>query len=182
MSHPKNIRVIEPFIGLVLFAVAAIYFINVLNTGNWIWFRSNATNVRPARIIIIDHGQRTIINPGHPHYEALANSVESSLSKLNNTDLVPIGLSEQTLSDYSNQSLVLELHFDQPVVFNTMARTGEPTQLLIPIEGRHSDGGYVFRGAQGDWWQGAVRMADPTPLLSALSQMGYTAVLPQPAS
>ncbi len=173
MTHPGKIRIIEPFVSLIVFAVAVFYMVNVLNTGNWLWFRSTATHIRPSRIIIIDHGERIVVGPGHSQFNALANAAEISLSKLNNTDLISVGLSEQTLADYNNNSLVLELYFDQPVVFNTMARAGEPTQLLIPIEGRHADGGYVFRGAQGTWWHGALRMTNPTPLMSALAQLGY---------
>ena len=173
MTHPGKIRIIEPIISLIIFAVAVVYMLNVLNTGNWFWFRSTATNVRPSRIIVIDHGERVVIGPGHSQFNALADAAERSLSKLNNTDLISVGLSEQTLADYNTNSLVLELYFDQPVVFNTIARTGKPTQLLIPIEGRHAGGGYVFRGAQGDWWHGAVRMADSDPIMSALTQFGY---------
>lgn len=176
MNHPSKIRVVEPFIGLGLFCIVVFYAINVLNTGNWLWFRSRAVNVKPARIVIVNHGERTVISPGHADFIPLSEAVETSLEKLNNTDLVGIGLSEQTLADYDSQSLILELYFDKPVVFNSMARTGEPTQLLIPINGRHSDGNYVFRGAKGEWWYGAVRMADPDPLMSALQSMGYQTV------
>ena len=175
MKHPGKIRVIEPFIALGLFAIVVFYFINVLNTGNWGWFRTETVNVRPSRIVIIDNGQKSIISQGHADYLPLADALETSLSKLNNTDLVNIGLSEQTLADYDSQSLVLELYFDKPVVFNTMARTGEPTQLLIPISGRHSNGNYVFRGAQGDWWYGAMRMADSSSLHATLQSLGYQA-------
>ena len=173
MKHPNKIRIVEPIISLIVFAVAVFYVVNVLNTGNWLWFRSTATHTRPSRIIIIDHGQRTLITPGHGEFNALADAVEVSLGKLNNTDLVSIGLSEQTLADYNTNSVVLELYFDQPVIFNTMARTGKPTQLLIPITGRHADGGYVFRGAEGKWWHGALRMADSAPITGALAQLGY---------
>lgn len=181
MNHPNKIRVLEPFIGLVVFVVAAIYLINVFNTGNWIWFRGNTVNVRPSRIIIVDHGERTTLNPGHPAFTALEEAATESLSQLNNSGIVDIGLSPQTLADYDNDSLVLELYFDSPVVFNTAARTGKPTQLLIPIEGRHANGGLVFRGDKGEWWYGAVRMANPQPLLLALAQMGYLVASPQPA-
>ena len=181
MDNPKKVRVLEPFIGMVIFIVAVIYIINVFNTGNWMWFLGNTVNVTPSRIIIVDHGNRTILNPGHPDFDSLVAAAEQSLSHLNNSGIVDVGLSEQTLNDYATDSLVMELHFDSPVVFNTAARTGKPTQLLIPIDGRHADGGLVFRGDKGEWWYGAVRMADPQPLMSALEQMGFLAAKTQPA-
>ncbi len=180
MTHPNKIRVLEPFIGMALFIVLAIYVVNAFNTGNWFWFRGNTVNVRPSRIIVVDHGERTILTTGHPDFARLVDAATQSLSELNNSGVVDVGLSEATLADYATDSLVLELYFDSPVVFNTAARTGEPTQLLIPIEGRHSDSGLVFRGDKGAWWYGAVRMADPQPLLLALEQMGYVVARTQP--
>lgn len=181
MNQPTKMRVLEPFIGMALFIVATVYLVNAFNTGNWFWFRGNTVNVRPSRIVIVDHGERTVLNPGHPAFNSLIEAATQSLSDLNNSGIVDVGLSEQTLSDYANDSLVLELYFDSPVVFNTAARTGKPTQLLIPIEGRHANGGLVFRGDKGEWWYGAVRMADPQPLLLALEQMGYLVTVSQPA-
>ncbi len=178
---PNKIKVIEPFLLFLLIGASIIYFVNVLNSGNWAWFMKTAVNVTPSRIIIIDHGEKTVLLPGHANFSTLATAAETSLSKLGNNDLVSIGLSEQTQLDYATESIVLELHFDSPVIFNSAARTGEPTQLLIPIEGRHSKGGYVFRGTQGTWWHGAVRMADPAPLFTALEQLGIIASAEQPA-
>lgn len=181
MQHPSKIRVAQPFIIFMVFAIAAIYFINALNTGNWLWFQSNATHVRPSRIVIMDHGQEIVISPGHANFNMLADAIEQSLSELNNTEAVGIGLSEETLNDYDTDGLVLELYFDTPVQFNSIARLGNPTQLLIPLEGRHSEGGLVFRGDRGEWWYGAVRMANPLPLYAALQQIGYTVSANQPA-
>jgi hypothetical protein len=182
MKHPNQIRIIEPFITFLVIGVAAIYLVNVLNTGNWLWFQSTATNVRPSRIVIVDHGARTVLMPGHANFNPLADAISESLSRINNADLISIGLSEQTLDEYTIDSLVLELYFDTPIRFNSSVRLGEPTQLLIPIEGRHAEGGHVFRGARGEWWFGAIRMANPTPLYTALEQIGYTVAVSQPAS
>ena len=178
LKHPSKIRVIEPLLTLVLFGVAAIYLLNVFNTGNWLWFRGTTTaELNPARIVIVENGERTLLQPGAPYFDLLADGVRQSLAKFNNTDLVSVGLSEQTLGDYASDALVVEIYFDRPVQFNTLARSGEPTQLLIPIDGRHASGRYVFRGDKGEWWFGALRMADPTALYSALQQMGYSAAV-----
>ena len=178
MKHPNKIKVLEPFVVLVLIAVAIVYFLNVLNSGNWLWFQGKAAVLEPpTRIVITNDGEKLVLQPGTDYYDDLSEAAVLALSKFGNTDLVSIGLSDQTLADYAEQSLVLELYFDHPLQFNTLARTGEPTQLLIPIDGRHAAGAYVFRGAQGEWWFGAVRMADPSPLYAVLQQMGYSAAV-----
>ena len=182
MKHPSKIKVLEPFVLLVLIAGAIVYLLNVLNSGSWLWFQGKAAVLEPpARIIVVNDGERLVLQPGTDFYNEMSEAAVQALSKFGNTDLVSIGLSEQTLADYAADSLVVELYFDRPLQFNTLARTGEPTQLLIPIDGRHAAGAYVFRGAQGEWWFGAIRMADPTPLYTVLQQMGYRAAVFQSA-
>ncbi len=182
MRPQSTWKVIQPFLWMVIFIVAVFYLINAFNTQNWFWFQNSAVNVRPSRILILHEGERIMVQPGHPNYDLLADAIESSLSHLNNSALVDVGLSEETLADYAAAGLTLELYYDQPVIFNSMARTGKPTQLLIPIEGRHAGSGLVFLGGNGRWWIGAIRMADPSPLMAVLSQLGYTAVVTEPAA
>ena len=182
MNHPSKIKIVEPFLILIIAATLIVYLLNALNSGNWLWFQGRAAVLDPpSRIVVINNGERTVLQPGTDYYDELSEATVQALSEFSNTDLVSIGLSEQTLADYAEDSLVIEVYFDRPLQFNTLARTGNPTQLLIPINGRHAAGGYVFRGAQGEWWFGAVRMADPTPLYSVLQQMGYSAAVFQSA-
>ena len=182
MKHPNKIKVIEPFLILILITVIGVYLLNAFNSGSWLWFQGKAAVLDPpSRIVVVDNGVRTVLQPGTDYHNELSEAAVQALSKFNNTDLVSIGLSDQTLADYAEDSLVVELYFDRPLQFNTLARTGDPTQLLIPIDGRHAAGAYVFRGAQGEWWFGAVRMADPTPLYTVLQQMGYSAAVFQSA-
>lgn len=181
MKQQSYWRVLQPFIWMGIFIVAVFYLINVFNTGNWFWFRNNAVNVRPSRMVIWHEGERILVQPGHPDFIPLADAAERSLSHLNNTALIDIGLSEETLEYYTKNGVTIELYFDTPVTFNSIARTGSPTQLLIPIEGRHAGAGLVFLGGNGRWWAGAIRMADPTPLLNTLAQLGYTAVVSEPS-
>lgn len=182
MKHPNKIKLLEPFVLLILIAGAIVYLLNAFNSGSWLWFQSKAAVLEPpSRIVIVNNGEQTVLQPGTDFYIEMSQAAVDSLSKFSNTDLISIGLSEQTLADYASDALVVELYFDNPLQFNTLARTGKPTQLLIPIDGRHATGSYVFRGANGEWWFGAIRMADPSPLYLALQQMGYTAAVFQTA-
>jgi hypothetical protein len=181
--YPNNTstgKAIQPFIILAVMAVATFYLVNVFNTGDWLWFKSETVNARPSSIIIRDHGQETLYAPGYAGYEELADAAEQALSQLNNSALIDVGLSEVTLAEYETDAVIMELYFDRPVDFHTQARIGEPTQMLIPIEGRHAGNGYVFLGTRGEWWVGALRMADASPLYTTLNQMGYTALQTAP--
>jgi hypothetical protein len=173
--NPQNSTraALAPFIFLIIFAAVAVYAVNVFNTGNWQWYKAEVIVPRPSRIVIVDHGQRTTLAPGYSGFPQLADAITESITHVNNNDLIPIGLSRMTLADYSEKALVMEVYFDQPLRFNTTFRGGEPTQILIPLKGSHAGSGYFFRGAQGEWWYGALRMVDATPLLALLSEMGF---------
>ena len=179
LAPAPRIRLFKPFLLFVVVLAAISYGIIALNSQNLLWFKSQTVNARPDRIIILNYGEKTLVQPGSPGFEALADAVETSLSQISSTDLISIGLSPQTLADYEGRALVLQLLYNQPVNFQTLARTGRPTQLLIPIEGRHAGNGYFFRGDAGEWWYGAMRMGDPTPIYQALQQAGYTVLVPR---
>ncbi len=180
LAPAPRIQLLKPFALFVIVLAAIAYGIIALNSQNLLWFKSQTLNARPDRIIVLHYGEQTLMQPGSPSYDALADAVEESLSQIRSTDLISIGLSPQTLADYQNKALVLQLFYNQPVNFQTLARTGRPTQLLIPIEGRHAGNGYFFRGDDGEWWYGAMRMGDPTPIYQALEQAGYTVLVPHP--
>lgn len=172
-THPSQMSVWQPLALMGVFGVIVFYLVTAMNTQNWVWFLNETIHVTPSRIVVLHNGDEQVYTQGKDGFLELATAVEQSLSDLSNTALIEVGLSEQTLTDYATTSLVVELYFDQPVQFNSMARTGEPTQLLIPVTGRHSGSGYVFRGAQGEWWFGAVRMANPDPLFNTLDSLGH---------
>ncbi|GAX62449.1 midasin [Candidatus Scalindua japonica] len=111
LKHPSKIRIIEPLLTLVVFGVAAIYMLNVFNTGNWFWFRGTTTEINPSRIVIVENGERTLLQPGAANFETISMAVQDSLAKFSNSDLINIGLSEQTMQDYESESLIVESLF-----------------------------------------------------------------------
>ena len=157
--------------------VLIVYSIIVMTTGNWVWFLANAELSDPVRIVIIDHGDSTVITPEDIRFEALATAVSNSVSDISNNSLVSVGLSDLTLEQYKTDAVVMEVHYPLPITFNTPFRAGNPTEILIPLEGRHAGTGLFFRGNRGTWWFGGMRMTDPTPLYTALSEIGYHATV-----
>lgn len=172
-KHPTKMRVIEPIILFIVIAVAIFYGVNALNTGDLLWFQSKAVNIEPIRMVVVNAGEKETIIPGHEKFNSLAEAAQTSLSTPNNTALINLGLSDDSLAYFENEGVLLELYFSRPVQYHTNYRAGEPTQLLVPIEGRHAGQGYFFRGADGEWWFGAMRMGDPAPLLNVMAELGY---------
>ncbi len=172
-KHPSRMRVWEPIVLFVAILAVVYFVVNVLNSGTLLWFKSGATQIEPTRIVIVDHGERMTLVPGHADFARLAETAATSLAAIDSTDLVAVGLSEETLADYEKSGVLLELYFERPVHFQTRFRAGEPTQILVPIAGRHAGNGYFFRGAEGEWWFGAIRMAEPGPLYELMAELGY---------
>lgn len=173
-TEPRDIRLFKPLLVLGLTMLGIIYAVSIINTGgDWLWFQSRAVDIRPDRLRIRHHGQETFVQPGHAHYQQLADAAEASLANFNNTNLINLGLGETTLDYFEEQGVLLELFYDNPVTFHASFRVGKPTQLLIPIEGRHAGHDYFFRGAKGEWWFGAMRMTDSSALFSTLEELGY---------
>jgi hypothetical protein len=165
----------------VVISLLVLYAVNALNTQDWLWFTNRVVESEPVRIVIVDQGQRTTLVPGSPGFDTLAAAASAALSAVRSTDLVNLGLSDETLADFQRSGVLLELYYDQPVSFHTQFRAGEPTQVLIPIAGRHAGNGYFFRGAHGEWWFGAIQMADPAPLYRAMAGLGYAVDADTPA-
>ncbi len=150
-----------------------IYGVGVFNSQDWLWFLSKSVDATPDRIVISVDGERTVIQPGHDDYLALSTAVNSSVSDFSNTNLINVGFGEETLDYYDTDGVLVELYYNNPLNFHAPFRTGNPTQLLVPINGRHAGKDYFFRGDQGKWWFGAMRMANAAPLLTTLAELGY---------
>jgi hypothetical protein len=182
MAHPARNSVLKPLFVSLGFIILLIYSVIAFNTGDAFWFLANTEVSQPLRIIVRHEGERIVYQPGSAEFNQLAPLVEQSISSLNNNALIDIGLSDVTLEDYNNVYTVVEVHYDQPIKFGTTFRTGSPTQLLIPITGRHSGAGLFFRGNTNEWFYGALRMADPLPLYAALADLGYEGEVFNPAT
>lgn len=171
--QPTKIRVWEPLLIIVLAMVGIIYIVNVFNTGDWLWFQSTTLDATPDRLRIRHYGEETFIQSGHNDYQQLAEVLNRAISDFNNTALIDVGFGKETLTYYDTKGVVLELFYDNPLEFRAPFRAGNPTQILIPIEGRHAGRNYFFRGNKGEWWFGAMRMSDSTELYATLETLGY---------
>lgn len=157
----------------ILVAVLIVYAVNAINAQDWLWFTSQATVIEPVEIVVVENGNRKTLVPGHADFAQVSAAAKEALAEIDSTDLINLGLSDETLGYFDESGVLLELYFRKPVVFHTQFRAGEPTQILIPLEGRHAGNGYFFRGADGEWWYGAIRMANPKPLYDAMVALGY---------
>jgi hypothetical protein len=165
--------VIQPLIIVVLLVVGVIWLVGALNAGNLVWWLPVQPTFDPSRIVIRNQGETTTLQPAMEEFGPVQDGLSASLSSFSNADLVPVGLSEETLRRYSEEDLVVEVYYPRNIRFNTPARMERVNQLLIPIEGTHAGNRYVFIGYNGRWLAGALVMSDDQPLHDALRELGY---------
>lgn len=173
MDERRNASVLQPFLMFIAVLLFIVYLVGALNTGSWLWILPIQPHYEPSRILIRDHGRSVEYRPGDAGFDRIAAALDTAFADFSNLDLVPIGLSDETLQDYSESSLVMEVYYPQDIRFNTIVRMSNVNQLLIPIEGRHAGNRYVFLGSDGRWLTGAFVMADDQPVHEVLRALGY---------
>jgi hypothetical protein len=174
METTTKFKLREPLLILVFAFLLIFWAINALNTGNVFWFLPVQPTFQPTRIVVRNYGQTVDLQPGAPGFSELSQALtETFANGFDNTALVSIGLSDETLRRYAEEELVIESYYGQDISFNTRVRMNGVTQLLIPVEGTHDDQRYLFMGAHGDWRAGAMVMSDDSPLRNAMRELGY---------
>lgn len=166
--------VTQLFLVVGLAIIGVFYAIGWLNTGNPLWLLPVQPEYEPQRIVIRSNGEETELQKGMPGFIELTDAFNIAFSDFTNADLVPIGLSQETLEDYNESGTVIEIFYNQDIRFNSPVRMRNINQLLVPIEGRNANEGYVFLGNNGRWLAGAMDMASDAAIRQALSELGYT--------
>lgn len=163
----------QPFLMMIgIFAIIA-YLVGAMNSGNWLWILPIQPKYEPSRVIVRVNGEVTEYRPGIEGFFELATAFDTAFADFSNLDLVPMGLSEETLQEYDQSSVVVEIQYPQDIRFNTIVRMRNVNRLLIPIVGRHAGNRYMFLGTDQGWLTGALVMADDQPILDALRALGH---------
>ena len=128
---------------------------------------------RPTRIVVYhDGGKRTELRPGDPGFAELTAAVQACLAEGAERPS-GIGFSDASLLDAYSRYLTVEVFFDQPVKLHAWFDTGEPTQLLFPITGRHSELSVVLLGQNGKYLSSPPALKTVAPIREALQSLGY---------
>ena len=162
----RMLAMVGGFILLVLYGTIAF------TSGDLVWFIKRFDS-KPVRIVVYhDGGKRTNLDPGDPDFEPLAQAIRSSLSEgLERPS--GIGLSDASLLDAYTRYVSVEAYFQRPVKLHAWFNTEEPTRLLFPITGRHSDLSLVVLGKNGQYLSSPPVLNTVEPLRQTLHELGY---------
>ena len=158
-------------VAVVGFGLLVALLTVTLSAKDLLWFTKGFTD-RPERMIVYHAGQRTELTAGQENFQPLAKAVLASLSQ-GASHPSGIGLSEASLQDAYSLYVTLEVYFEQPVKLHAWFNTGDPTQMLFLITGRHSDLNVVFMGTNGQYMASPPVLNTAQPIRDALTEMGY---------
>ena len=162
----KMLAMVGGFIVLVLYGTIAF------TSGDLVWFIKRFDN-KPVRIVVYhDGGKRANLMPGDPDFEPLAQAIQRSVSEgLERPS--GIGLSDASLLDAYSRYVTVEAFFERPVKLHAWFNTEEPTRMLFPITGRHSDLSLVVLGKNGQYLSSPPVLNTVEPLRQTLHELGY---------
>jgi hypothetical protein len=161
----------------MLFSVLLFGFVTVAATiaftSHDFWWFSREFTQRPSSIIVYQDGTKTEYKPGDSGFIELAEGVRATLAE--GVDRPSgIGLSAASLEDAYDLYLTVEAFFPQPVKLHAWFNTDNPTQMLFPITGRHSDLQVIFLGVNKIYLASGPILKNMQPLKKALREVGYT--------
>jgi hypothetical protein len=166
-THPlKMVLMLGAFILAILYGTIAF------TTGDLFWFVKRFHS-RPARIAVYyAEGKRAELRPGDPGFDLLSNAIQAALSEgLERPS--GIGMSDASLLDAYTRYVTVEAFFSHPVKLHAWFDTGQPTRMLFPITGRHSDLSIVVLGQGGKYLANPPVLKTIQPIRDALDQLGY---------
>jgi hypothetical protein len=162
------VKFIFVFAGLVC---VLIYFSNASTSHDLEWYKTGFEAL-PYRILVYQAGKVTTLEAGAPGFAELAEGVRASLAggvkEQSNT-----GLSDASLDEARNRYESVEVIYPDPVKLHAWFFTGNPTQMLFPITGRHSEIPIVFLAEAKGYLTNAPILKTNAPLLEALRKLGY---------
>ena len=128
---------------------------------------------QPTHIVVYHHeGKRTELRPGDSGFAELTAAIQTCLAPGAERPS-GIGFSDASLLDAYSRYLTVEVFFDRPVKLHAWFNTGEPTQMLFPITGRHSELSVVLLGQNGKYLASPPALETVEPIREALQSLGY---------
>ena len=153
------------------FAVVVIYGTITLAAQDLLWFVPGFSE-QPVRVIVYHAGARTELQPGQRGFAEISSAVVDSLNQ-GVARQSGLGLSSESLQDAYQRYQTVEVFFSRPVKLHAWFNTHEPTQMLFPVSGRHSETNVVFLGSSGIYFSNSPALNTIEPIRAALAALRF---------
>jgi len=156
---------------VILFGVIIVYGTISFSSNDWAWFM-RSFNEKPVEVIVYNQGERAQLTAGDTGFFELAEAIRVSMQR-GVARQSGVGISRDSINDAYTKYITVEAIFEKPFKLHAWFNTGNPTHILIPISGRHSDLSVVFLSRDGNYSTNAPAMKDLQPVKDTLRSLGY---------
>ncbi len=160
MYETPKPSILNLFLTLVIFVTAAAYGMIALSTGDALWFWSKF-NKQPSSITLQCSGTQKVVSQNSPHFAALTHLVNEGLSGDKNWDSLSMSQDTYEYFQTSDAVTVLEMHYAAPVRISSIYKYFSSVEnLVIPLDGRHSQTNAVFGRSGENITAGSLHIAN----------------------
>ncbi|MDQ4078166.1 MAG: hypothetical protein M3220_18205 [Chloroflexota bacterium] len=139
---------------------AIIYGVIAFSSGDPLWLLPGDFNVEPAAIEVYHEGERVVLEPGDPTFEALTAELNEQIDK--QVGYYEHGVRPQVLESAKEKSTAVIFVYDEVINIRTQWNLGEPTHIFIPVTGSLSRQNMVFTGVGDRFGHGGLVLEDLT--------------------
>jgi hypothetical protein len=164
-------NVLQMVLAVAAMLVVVYYGTTALAAQDAVWFLPGF-HEQPERLVLYYGGQQVEWLPGRPGFDEMAAAVVQSLDQ-GTVRGSAIGMSDESIREAYQQYTTLEVFFERPVKLHAGVNTGNPTQMLFPITGRHSELNVVFLGKNGKYMSNGPLLKTVQPIRDTLRSLGY---------
>lgn len=172
-SEPSIFRLI---IIVILVIGVVVYALISFATGDFLWF-SNTFRETPIAIVLHCYGETIDIDPGSFHFSKFKEIMNESMTGRKRWD--QITMSEETYLDFQTdkKSIMVEFFYPEPVrVHSTYKYYSNVDNLIVPLQGRHSQTNAVFGRSNGTPNGGSLHIESTDEFRTYLENMGLCPV------
>lgn len=160
---------LSAFVIAALVFGGAYYALQLVITGDPLWFRTNFT-AQPRRLVIQDRGVRTEIPPNDARFAPLVAAFNQTIER--GYSYASMGFSDPTWALTEANGVIVETEYSTPVRLH--GKFVPTTRLRILLSGAqiHTTE-LLFRSDANDWDRDPLRLNDVSVLAQAVQHAGF---------
>lgn len=141
--------------------IAIVYGVTAMSTGTLLWAVPTTFETRPLQIELYHEGQKTVLTPGDPDYEALTTELNQQINRIEG--YYHVSPRPATVAESLARSTAVRVAYARPIEIRTRWNLGEPTHIWIPVTGPNSNANLIYTGVEDRFGHGGLYVEDLEP-------------------
>jgi hypothetical protein len=176
-TRPRSRFSIGNLLGLILIIVATFglfyYVYASLISRDWLWFQTSFEE-QPRQIVIVDHGQRTELDPSDPRFAPIAAAFNATIEQ--GYRHANLGFSTESWQRMEQQGLFVETTYMQPVRIHITGGFAPTNRLRLLLSGENIHTTQALFRSNPDGWDSIPLLVNTVePIKNELTRFGFGA-------